>query len=77
MILTHVGLGVKYGGVCPVCKSQTGSRSFELAATSLYRGADGKFHVVHPICAGGATKSRVSGGVAYRTQPSHTLEVEL
>jgi hypothetical protein len=75
MKATHVGLGVKFGGVCAVCGSHTGSRAFELDATSLYRTEEGKYVVVHPSCAGGRTKSRVGGGVTYRTAPKATITI--
>jgi len=71
---THIRLGVKFGGRCPICKRDTGSRSWELSQTALYRSADGKFHPVHPKCAGGSTKSKVGGGAAYRQEPKKEIE---
>ena len=72
----HVKLGVKYAGTCAMCGEWTGDRSFELAATSLYKRDDGKFCAVHPICAGGKTKNRCGNrGVAYRVEPDQVIEV--
>lgn len=71
----HKGLGVKYGGICPLCTRSTGNRPFEREVTSLYKGDDGKFYAVHPRCAGGETKS--SNGVKYRTEPKETIEIEV
>ena len=72
----YVGLGVKFGGACGVCGRDTGTRDFERAATALYKRADGRFVPVHPACAGGSTKSRIGGGIAWRQQPHDTIEVE-
>lgn len=68
----HVRLGARFAGHCLICGRTTGSRDFELARTSLYQSAEGKHGVVHPICAGGTTKS---GGTAYRTAPRGTLDI--
>jgi hypothetical protein len=73
--LKHYKLGAKYAGPCAVCGQHTGSRSFELAATSLYTDEVGKYRVVHPSCAGGSTKSRVNGGVAYRVGPATQIKI--
>lgn len=73
MIAKHIRLGVKFDGSCAICGRPTGSRAFELEQTSLYRRSDGKFCAVHPQCAGGKTKSRVGGGVAYRLEPASTM----
>lgn len=75
MAAKHVGLGVKFGGRCLVCARETGNRDFEKAATSLYKLDSGKFGVVHPSCAGGATKHAVGGGTKYRTEPQGQIEV--
>ena len=75
MTLHHIGLGVKFGGNCPVCHRNTGVREFEKAATSLYKDTGGHFHPVHPGCAGGRTKSAVGGSIKYRTEPNSTIEV--
>jgi hypothetical protein len=73
-ILVHVGLGCRFGGTCPVC-GRSIDRQHELTAASLYRRPDGKYAAVHTECAGGRTKSRVGGGMSYRTQPRSTIEV--
>lgn len=75
MTITHKGLGVKFGGCCPICKSDTGSRDFEKAKTALYRSEEGKFFAVHPECVGGSTKSAVQGGIKYRTEPKSTVQI--
>ena len=67
----HISLGARFGGSCAIC----GSTCHDLAKTSLYRKADGKFVVVHPACAGGSTKSAVGGGAKYRTEPKGVIEI--
>lgn len=74
MTLNHKGLGVKFGGRCPVCNGDTGNRDFEKEKTALYRSQDGRFFPVHPECAGGSTKSAVGGGIKYRNEPKAVVE---
>jgi len=83
VIATHIKLGVQFGGVCPLCKRQTGDRPHEKAGTSLYgytvRVDDKevkKYLPVHPSCAHGQTKNS-TGGLKYRTEPKAQIEVNL
>lgn len=75
MKITYVGLGVRFGGRCPVCRTHTGDEAWERAETALYRG-EGRYWPVHARCAGGRTKTRVGGRVVWRDEPDRTLTIE-
>lgn len=70
-----ITLGVKFEGCCPLCGQRTGSRPWELASTALYKREDGRWLAVHPRCAGGSTRTRVAGGVAWATPARVTIDV--
>lgn len=73
MTYTFYKLGARFSGPCFVCKKYTGSKPYELAETLIYM-KDKTFVVAHARCVGAITKSKIGGGLAFRTAPPDTVE---